>query len=43
MRYSGQFYTGSGLLERHNTLLPGVDLLCGGLHGSSLVWKMLES
>jgi hypothetical protein len=42
-RDSGQFYTGSGRLERHNTLLPGVDLLCGGLQGSSLVWKMLES
>jgi hypothetical protein len=42
-RDSGQFYTGSGRLERRNTLLPGVDLLCGGLHGSSLVWKMLES
>jgi hypothetical protein len=26
-----------------NTLRPGVDLLCGGLQGSSLVWEMLES
>jgi hypothetical protein len=42
-RDNGQFYMGSGRLERRNTLLPGVDLLCGGLQGSSLVWKMLES
>jgi hypothetical protein len=42
-RDSGQFYTGSGRLERCNTLLPGVDLLCGGLQGSSLVCGMLES
>jgi hypothetical protein len=40
---SGQSYIGSGCLERRNTLLPSVDLLCGGLQGSSLVWKMLES
>jgi hypothetical protein len=26
-----------------NTLRPGVDLLCGGLQGSSLVREMLES
>jgi hypothetical protein len=32
-----QFYTGSGRLERRNTLLPGVALLRGGLQGSSLV------
>jgi hypothetical protein len=25
-RDDGQFYTGSGHLERHNTLLPGVAL-----------------
>jgi hypothetical protein len=42
-RDNEQSYTGSGRLERRNTLLPGVDLLCGGLQGSSLVWKMLES
>jgi hypothetical protein len=36
-RDSGQFYTGSDRLERRNTLLPGVDLLCGGLQGNSLV------
>jgi hypothetical protein len=36
-RDSGQFYTGSGCLERRNTLLPGMGLLCGGLQGSSLV------
>jgi hypothetical protein len=43
MRDSGQFYTDLGRLERPNTLLTGVDLLCGRLQGSSLVWKMLES
>jgi hypothetical protein len=43
MRDSGQFYTGSGRLERRNTLLPGMDLLCGGLQGRSLVRGMLES
>jgi hypothetical protein len=32
-RDSGQFYIGSGHLERRNTLLPGVDLLYGGLQG----------
>jgi hypothetical protein len=32
-----QFSTGSGRLERRNTLLPGVDLLCGGLQEDSLV------
>jgi hypothetical protein len=42
-RNSGQFCTGLGRLERRNTLLPGVDLLCGGLQGSSLVRGMLES
>jgi hypothetical protein len=42
-RDSGQFYTGSDRLERHNTLLSGVDLLCGGLQESSLVRGMLES
>jgi hypothetical protein len=42
-RDNGQFYTGSSRLERRNTLLPGVDLLCGGLQGSSLVRGMLES
>jgi hypothetical protein len=36
-RDNGQFYTGSGRLERRNTLLPGMDLLCGGLQGNSLV------
>jgi hypothetical protein len=36
-RETGQFYTGSGRFERRNTLLHGVDLLCGGLQGSSLV------
>jgi hypothetical protein len=42
-RDSGQFYTGSGRLERRNTLLPGVDLLCGGLQGGFLVRGVLES
>jgi hypothetical protein len=43
MRDSGQSYTGLGHLEMRNTLLPGVDLLCGGLQESSLVWKVLEN
>jgi hypothetical protein len=30
-RDDGQFYTGSGHLERRNTLLPGVDLYVVGL------------
>jgi hypothetical protein len=42
-RGSIQFSTGSGRLERCNTLLPGVDLLCGGLQEDSLVWRMLEN
>jgi hypothetical protein len=37
-----QFSTGSGRLERRNTLLPGGSL-CGGLQGDSLVWRMLEN
>ena len=36
-RDSGQSCIGSGRFEMHNTLCPGVDLLCGGLQGSSLV------
>jgi hypothetical protein len=36
-RDDGQFYTGSGRLERRNTLLPGVDLYVVGLQGDSLV------
>jgi hypothetical protein len=28
-----QFYTGSGRLERHNTLLPGVALYVVGYRG----------
>jgi hypothetical protein len=31
MRDGGQFYTGSGCLERRNTILPGVDLYVVGL------------
>jgi hypothetical protein len=38
-----QFYTGSGRLERRNSLLPGVDLYVVGLHGDSLVRRMLEN
>jgi hypothetical protein len=30
-----QFYTGLGRLERHNTLLPGVDLYVVGYRGFS--------
>jgi hypothetical protein len=36
-RDNRQFSTGSDRLERRNTLLHGVDLLCGGLQGDSLV------
>jgi hypothetical protein len=43
MRDDGQFYTGSGRLERHNTLLPGVDLYVVGLQGDSPVRRMLEN
>jgi hypothetical protein len=43
MRDSRQSYTGLGHFEMRNTLRPGVDLLCGGLQGSSLVRGMLES
>jgi hypothetical protein len=43
MRDSRQSCTGSGRFEMRNTLCPGVDLLCGGLQGSSLVPEMLES
>jgi hypothetical protein len=32
-----QFSTGSGRLERRNTLLPGVDLYVVGYKGDSLV------
>jgi hypothetical protein len=42
-RDSGQSCSGSGRFEMRNTLRPGVDLLCGGLQGSSLVREMLES
>jgi hypothetical protein len=43
MRNSGQFCIGSGRFEVRNTLRLGVDHLCGGLQGSSLVWGMLEN
>jgi hypothetical protein len=33
-RDDGQFYIGSGHLERHNTLLPGVDLYVVGYKGT---------
>jgi hypothetical protein len=42
-RNSRQSCTGSGRFEMRNTLRSGVDLLRGGLQGSSLVWEMLES
>jgi hypothetical protein len=32
-----------GRFEMHNTLHPGVNTLCGGLQGSSLVSRMLEN
>jgi hypothetical protein len=32
-RDEGQFSTGSGRLERRNTLLPGVDLYVVGYRG----------
>jgi hypothetical protein len=42
-RDSGQFCTGSGHFEMRNTLRPGVNTLCGGLQGGSLVSRMLEN
>jgi hypothetical protein len=42
-RDTRQSCTGLGRFEMCNTLRPGVDLLCGGLQGSSLVRGMLES
>jgi hypothetical protein len=42
-RDSGQSCSGSGRFEMRNTLGLGVDLLCGGLQGISLVREMLES
>jgi hypothetical protein len=38
-----QSYTSLGCFEMRNTLRPSVDLLCGGLQGSSLVREVLES
>jgi hypothetical protein len=43
MRDIRQSCIGLGRFETRNTLRPGVDLLCGGLQGSSLVREMLES
>jgi hypothetical protein len=42
-RDSRQSCTGSSRFKMRNTQRPGVDLLCGGLQGSSLVPAMLES
>jgi hypothetical protein len=42
-RNNRQSCIGSSRFEMRNTLHPGVDLLCGGLQGSSLVWEMLEN
>jgi hypothetical protein len=41
-RDNRQSCTGSDRFEMRNTLRPGVDLLCGGLQGSSLVREMLR-
>jgi hypothetical protein len=41
-RDSGQFCTGSGHFEMRNTLRPGVNTLCGGLQGGSLVSRMFR-
>jgi hypothetical protein len=35
-RNNGQWFTGSGRFEMHNTLRPGESVLCGGLQESSL-------
>jgi hypothetical protein len=37
------FCTSSGRFEMRNTLRPGVNTLCGGLQGGSLVSRMLEN
>jgi hypothetical protein len=42
-RDSIQSCTSSDRFEIRNTLRPGVDTLCDGLQGSSLVSGMLES
>jgi hypothetical protein len=42
-RDGGQSCTGSGRFEMHNTLRPGVDLMCGGLQENSLVQEILEN
>jgi hypothetical protein len=42
-RDSRQSCTGSGHFEMRNALRPGMDTLCGGLQGSSLVSGMLEN
>jgi hypothetical protein len=42
-RDSGQFCIGLGRFEMRNTLRPGVNTLCGGLQGGSLVSRMLEN
>jgi hypothetical protein len=36
-----RFSTGPGRFEMRNTLLPGVDLLRGGLQRRSPVWRLL--
>jgi hypothetical protein len=43
MRDSRQSCIGSGCFEMRNTLRPGVDTLCSGLQGSSLVSGMLDN
>jgi hypothetical protein len=41
-RDSGQFCIGLGRFEMRNTLRPGVNTLCGGLQGGSLVLRMFR-
>jgi hypothetical protein len=42
-RDSVQFCTGSGRFEMRSTLRPGVNTLCGGLQGGSLISRILEN
>jgi hypothetical protein len=41
-RESGQFCTSLGRFEMRNTLHLGVNTLCGGLQGGSLVSRMFR-
>jgi hypothetical protein len=42
-RDSGRFCTGLDRFEMRNTLRPGMNTLCGGLQGGSLISRMLEN